>query len=217
LASENLVFTQHANDTEAFNATLHPFIRNAVASMDFGPVLLNKQHNRQNNGGSVRRSTEIFQLATAVLFQTPVQNFGITPNNLNEYPASVIDFMKKVPTTWDETIHIDGYPGKYCVLARRHGDTWYVVGINAEKQEKTLTLSLPMLSDNQVSLYTDNKEREAQQEVINIGKDKEVKLTIQPDGGIIMVGQNNGSVKQTVSLAELPPRGEVIQPLCLLH
>lgn len=189
LASENLVFTQHANDTEAFNATLHPFIRNAVASMDFGPVLLNKQHNRQNNGGSVRRSTEIFQLATAVLFQTPVQNFGITPNNLNEYPASVIDFMKKVPTTWDETIHIDGYPGKYCVLARRHGDTWYVVGINAEKQEKTLTLSLPMLSDNQVSLYTDNKEREAQQEVINIGKDKEVKLTIQPDGGIIMVGQ----------------------------
>lgn len=189
LASENLVFTQHANDTEAFNATLHPFIRNAVASMDFGPVLLNKQHNRQNNGGSVRRTTEIFQLATAVLFQTPVQNFGITPNNLNEYPASVIDFMKKVPTTWDETIHIDGYPGKYCVLARRHGDTWYVVGINAEKQEKTLTLSLPMLSDNQVSLYTDNKEREAQQEVINIGKDKEVKLTIQPDGGIIMVGQ----------------------------
>src|SRR5690606_34586128 len=146
LASENLVFTQHANDTEAFNATLHPFIRNAVASMDFGPVLLNKQHNRQNNGGSVRRTTEIFQLATAVLFQTPVQNFGITPNNLNEYPASVIDFMKKVPTTWDETIHIDGYPGKYCVLARRHGDTWYVVGINAEKQEKTLTLSLPMLS-----------------------------------------------------------------------
>lgn len=189
LASENLVFTQHANDVEAFNATLHPFIRNAVASMDFGPVLLNKRRNRQNNGGTIRKTTEIFQLATAVLFQTPVQNFGITPNNLNECPAFVIDFMKKVPTTWDETVFLDGYPGKYCVLARRHGDTWYVVGINAEKQEKTLTVSLPMLSSNQVVLYTDSKGGEARQETIKFGKNKEVELTIQPDGGIIMVGQ----------------------------
>jgi hypothetical protein len=71
LASENLIFTQHANDMEAFNACLHPFIRNATGCMEFGPVLLNKRHNRTNDGGSVRRTTDIFQLATAVLFQNP--------------------------------------------------------------------------------------------------------------------------------------------------
>ncbi|WP_432709307.1 glycoside hydrolase family 97 catalytic domain-containing protein, partial [Pedobacter sp.] len=137
LASENLIFTQHANDTEAFNATLHPFIRNAVGAMDFGPVLLNKRHNRENTGGMIRKTTETFQLATAILFQTPVQNFGITPNNLDDMSGHVIDFKKKVPPTWDETVFIDGYPGKYCVLARRHGDTWYIAGINAEQKDKT--------------------------------------------------------------------------------
>jgi hypothetical protein len=189
LASENLIFTQHANDTEAFNASLHPFIRNAVGSMDFGPVLLNKRHNRENNGGMIRKTTETFQLATAVLFQTPVQNFGITPNNLTEMPAHVIDFMKQVPTIWDETVLIDGYPGKYVVLARRNGDRWYIAGINAEKKVKELTLHLPMLSSEKWELHQDNKNRSPQHNVLPAPKDKQLKVTLQPDGGFIIVGQ----------------------------
>lgn len=189
LASENLIFTQHANDTEAFNASLHPFIRNAVGSMDFGPVLLNKRHNRENNGGMIRKTTETFQLATAVLFQTPVQNFGITPNNLTEMPAHVIDFMKQVPTIWDETVLIDGYPGKYVVLARRNGDRWYIAGINAEKKVKELTLHLPMLSGEKWELHQDNKNRSPQHNVLPAPKGKQLKVTLQPDGGFIIVGQ----------------------------
>ena len=189
LASENLIFTQHANDTEAYNATLHPFIRNAVGSMDFGPVLLNKRHNRENNGGTIRKTSETFQLATAVLFQTPVQNFGITPNNLNEYPDFVIDFMKDVPTVWDETIFIDGYPGKYVVLARRHGDTWYIVGINAETEVKNLSISLPMLSNGQAVLYSDDHKLSPKHSQIKVAKDKQVKLTLQPNGAAIVVGK----------------------------
>jgi len=189
LASENLIFTQHANDNEVFNASLHPFIRNAVGSMDFGPVLLNKQHNRENDGGMIRKTTETFQLATAVLFQTPVQNFGITPNNLTEMPKHVIDFMKAVPTTWDETVLIDGYPGKYVVLARRHAARWYIVGINAEKKEKELTIHLPMLSGKKVELYADNKDRTAQYKEVSARKNKLVKVTLQPDGGFLIVGE----------------------------
>lgn len=189
LASENLIFTQHANDNEAFNASLHPFIRNAVGSMDFGPVLLNKKHNRENNGGMIRKTTETFQLATAVLFQTPVQNFGITPNNLTEMPKHVIDFMKAVPTTWDETVLIDGYPGKYVVLARRHADRWYIAGINAEKKEKELTIHLPMLSGEKWQLYTDNKDRTAQYKEIPVQKNKLVKVTLQAEGGFLIVGE----------------------------
>src|SRR5690606_29911574 len=120
LASENLMFSQHANDKEAFNATLHPFIRNAVGAMEFGGVVLNKRYNRNNDGGNHRRTTDAFQLATAVLFQNPVQFFALAPNNLKDAPDFAVDFMKQVPTTWEETIFIDGYPGKYCVLARRH-------------------------------------------------------------------------------------------------
>lgn len=186
LASENLIFTQHANDNEAYNACLHPFIRNSVASMDFGPVLLNKRHNRNNDGGTVRKTTEIFQLATAVLFQTPVQNFGITPNNLTEYPAFVIDFMKSVPTIWNETVFIDGYPGKYCILARRHNDKWYIAGINAEKEIKKIKVQLPMIAGEKVSLYSDKKDRSPQLEEVNVKKNGELTLTIQPGGAVIL-------------------------------
>lgn len=186
LASENLIFTQHANDSEAYNATLHPFIRNSVASMDFGPVLLNKRHNRNNDSGTTRKTTEIFQLATAVLFQTPIQNFGITPNNLTEFPSFVIDFMKNVPTLWDETVFIDGYPGKYGVLARRHGEQWYVAAINAEREVKEVKIHLPMLAGKKVALYSDKKDRTPQLDRVVIKDDGEIILTIQSEGGVIL-------------------------------
>lgn len=189
LASENLIFTQHANDNEAFNATLHPFIRNAVGSMDFGPVLLNKYQNKGNTKGIVRKTSETFQLATAVLFQTPVQNFGITPNNLKGMPVHVMEFMKGVPTTWDNTVFIDGYPGKYCILARRHGETWYIAGINAEQQEKIVTVSLPMLSENEVVLYSDDQERKPQMTKVRLQKNKQVKLKLLPEGGAVITGR----------------------------
>lgn len=189
LASENLIFGQNANDMEALNASIHPFIRNAVGAMDFGPVLLNKRHNKGNDGGMIRKTTETFQLATAILFQTPVQNFGITPNNLKDMPAHVIDFMKQVPTTWDKTVFIDGYPGKYCVLARRHADTWYIAGINAEKVEKTITVSLPMLSGNEVLLYADNSDKQPQVNKISLEKQKQVTFKLLPNGGAIIVGK----------------------------
>ncbi len=186
LASENLIFTQHANDNEAYNACLHPFIRNSVGSMEFGPVLLNKRHNRTNDGGQVRKTTDIFQLATGILFQNPVQMFAIAPNNLTDCPDFVIDFMKAIPTTWDETVFIDGYPGKYCILARRHGTDWYVTGINAEKNPKKIKVTLPMLAGTKVTKYSDKKDRTPQMEETSVKKNGEITLTIQPEGGIIL-------------------------------
>ena len=56
----------------------------------------------------------------------------MAPNNLEDAPAWAVDFMKQVPTTWDETRFIDGYPGKYCIMARRAGTKWYVVGITRD-------------------------------------------------------------------------------------
>lgn len=190
LASENLIFTQHANDQEAYNAALHPFIRNSVASMDFGPVLLNKRHNRNNDGGTIRRTTEIFQLATAVLFQTPVQHFGITPNNLQEYPSFVIDFMRNIPTLWNETLFIDGYPGKYVVLARRHGEQWYVAAINAEKERREIAVTLPMLAGKDILQYADKKDRSPELHRLSMRKDGTITLSIEPEGGVIITTQH---------------------------
>ena len=188
LASENLIFSQHSCDTEAYNASLHPFIRNAVGCMEFGGTLLNKRLNRGNDGGSVRKTTDVFQIATAVLFQNPVQNFAIAPNNLTDAPEAVIGFMKDVPTTWDETVFIDGYPGKYCVLARRHGERWYVAGVNATKEPLKLTLDLGFTGKGgKASYYYDDTRRQAVLKSIDMKNPAKTRVTIQPEGGIVVV------------------------------
>ena len=189
LASENLIFNQHFCDNEAFNACLHPFIRNTVGCMEFGGTFLNKRLNRGNDGGTTRRTTDVFQLATAVLFQNPIQNFALAPNNLTDAPQLCIDFMKQVPTTWDEVRFIDGYPGKYVVLARRHGDTWYVAGINAIQEPLKLKVDLPMLSGKTVSCYKDDKKKQPMCESLKVKADKKVQLDILPQGGVVLVGK----------------------------
>lgn len=150
-ASENLVFSQYECDIESQSASLHPFIRNAVGSMEFGGTFLNRRLERRNGEptsdgkvlGSIRRTSDAFQLATAVLFQNPIQNFALAPNNLTDAPALALDFLREVPVEWDETLYIDGLPAENAVLARRSGDVWYVGAVNAS--EKPLRLDVRAL------------------------------------------------------------------------
>ena len=188
LASENLHFSQGSCDNEAFNATLHPFIRNTVGSMDFGGSALNKYYNADNAPrGSRRVTSDVYALATAVLFQSPVQHFALAPNNLTDAPAWAIDFMKEVPTTWDEVRFIDGYPGKYVILARRHGDKWYIAGVNAQKETLKLKVNLPMFSNGEkVKLFSDDKALQGGVKQIGIGKKQELQLTIPCNGGVLI-------------------------------
>ena len=188
LASENLHFSQGSCDNEAFNATLHPFIRNTVGSMDFGGSALNKYYNADNAPrGSRRVTSDVYALATAVLFQSPVQHFALAPNNLTDAPSWAIDFMKEVPTTWDEVRFIDGYPGKYVILARRHGDKWYIAGVNAQKGTLKLKVNLPMFSNGEkVRLFSDDKALQGGVKQIGIGKKQELQLTIPCNGGVLI-------------------------------
>ena len=191
LASENLHFGQGACDAEARNAATHPFIRNAVASMDFGGSTLNKRYGWDNNSGTYRRTSDVFALATAVLFQSSVQHFALAPNNLTDAPAWAIDFMKEVPTTWAETRFIDGYPGRYVILARRHGDKWYVAGVNAQQQALTTTITLPMLAKgSSLDLYADNPQLVGAKSGITYKKG--VKVTIPGNGGLVIVAKSKG-------------------------
>ena len=130
-ASENLVFSQYECEQEAQAACLHPFIRNAVGSMEFGGCFLNERLSRGNNRGTTRRTTDVFQISTLVLYQNAMQMLALAPNNLTDAPKLCLDFIKEVPTTWDETRYIAGFPGENVVIARRNGDKWYVVAVNA--------------------------------------------------------------------------------------
>ncbi|MBR3093394.1 MAG: glycoside hydrolase family 97 protein [Bacteroidaceae bacterium] len=188
LASENLHFGQGACDAEAFNACIHPFIRNTVGSMDFGGSTLNKFYNADNQHGTVRKTSDVYALATAVLFQSAVQHFALAPNNLTDAPAWAIDFMKQVPTTWDEVKFIDGYPGKYVIIARRNGDKWFVVGVNAEKQPLTKTIALPMFAkDTQLQVYSDDPQLQGSVKTVKQIKKQQLNVTIPCNGGLVIM------------------------------
>ena len=190
LASENLHFGQGSCDNEATNASIHTFIRNTVGSMDFGGSALNKFYNSDNipNKGSKRRTSDVFALATAVLFQSGVQHFALAPNNLTDAPAWAIAFMKEVPTAWDEVRFLEGYPGKYAVFARRKGTKWYVAGINAQKETLKIKLKLPMLtSGTALKYYSDDEELNGKVKTLTLKNNKEVEIKIPCNGGILLL------------------------------
>ena len=186
-ASENLRFLQHENDREAYSATFLPVSRNAVASMDFGGSTLNRYYNPEDKpGASQRRTSDVFSLATAVMYQSPVQHFALARSGVANAPDWAVDFMKTVPTTWEDIIWIDGYPGKNAALARLHDHTWYVVGINAEDSDFNFTIPEKLLSNAKtVTVYSDSKNLNgSKQEYV---KNKLPKISIPKNGGYVAV------------------------------
>ena len=188
LASENLHFGQGACDAEARNGCIHTFIRNTVGSMDFGGSTLNKRYSADNQHGTVRKTSDVYALATAVLFQSSVQHFAMAPNNLEDAPTWAIDFMKQVPTTWDEVRFLDGYPGKHAVFARRSGDKWYIAGINAEAAPLKTTLTLPMFdAKSSVTIYSDDESLNGNVTTQKLSKKQQIVITIPQNGGIVIL------------------------------
>ena len=193
-ASENLHFSQGECDREAMDATFMPFLRNAVGSMDFGGSTLNWYYNAGNNRGSKRVTSDVFALATAVLFQSPVQHFAMAPNNLTDAPSWALDFMKTVPTVWDDIRFIDGYPGKYVVLARKsHAGKWYLTAVNGQKEPLKLTLPLDMFNVGEtVTVYSDSDKGitgptpNGSVKQMKIAKKRTMAVTIPVNGAFLM-------------------------------
>ena len=188
LASENLFFGEEATIREPFDLTLHPFCHNATASMDWGGIIMNKWMSRDNKSRHTRKTTDIFELASGLIMQTSVQCVAMQPNNLTELPQFEMDFLRQLPTTWQETRFIDGYPGRYVILARKATNgRWYVAGLNALKEPLTLTLSLPMFAPGEtLQYYVDAKTGEPTLTTLKLDKRGRAKVTIQPNGGMII-------------------------------
>ena len=186
LASENVYFSEGHAKSEAFELCMHPFIRNAMGPMDWGGTIMNKYLSRDNKSRHKRYTTDIFEMAAAITTQTRVQCIAMQPNNLDELPQFELDFLKEVPTVWHETRFLDGYPGKYVLLARRHEGNWYVAGLNAEPQPKTLTVEMPEWAGQAVSYYVDDPKLGPQLRQLKFDKKGKAKVTIQPNGGVIL-------------------------------
>ena len=161
--------------------------------MDWGGTIMNRYISKDNKSRHQRYTTDIFEIANAIVSQASVQCIAIQPNNLTELPQFELDLLKAMPTTWDETKFIEGYPSRYVIMARRTGDDWYVVGLNGTDKPITTTLLLPEFAGKEVSLYADNAKKKAGEIVassflkkVKVGKNGKVKVTMQPLGGLII-------------------------------
>ena len=203
LASENVYFTDYHAKKEAFEMTMHPFSRNAVGSFDWGGVMMNKYMSRDNKSRHQRFTSDVFEMATAITNQSSVNCVCLYPNNLEDVPQWELDWLKAVPTAWEDVKFIAGYPTQYAVVARKassaNGSTaqksngkWFVGGLNATDKPLTLTLDLPMFAGKTVEYLTDMPKKKGEKfftsvkKALKVGKDGKAKVTIQPMGGIVI-------------------------------
>ncbi len=189
-ASENLAFGQHDNDIDALAATIHPVLRNAVGNMDFGGSALNKHYSKNNERGTTRVTSDVYALATAVLFQTPVQNFAMAPNNIQDAPEWAVEFMKNVPVNWDDIKFIDGYPGKYVTLARKTDNKCYLAAVNAADNDFVKEFTIPA-SVNEVTIYSDDKTLNGSVKTMKVKKNHKIKISVPKNGGAVIVYELN--------------------------
>ena len=180
---ENVTFDQRWADLEANHCCMLPFTRNVFSPMDFTPVNLTEVPGLQ------RKTSSAFELALSVVFQSGIQHWAESPEGMAKVPDYIRDYMSAVPTQWDDTRFIDGFPGKYVVLARKSGNTWYIGGINADSTEKEISFTLPFISGNlNATLYTDgDTNRSFSKSDLKIKKGEKINLNIKPAGGFVLL------------------------------
>ena len=193
LASENVYFTDYHAKREAFELTMYPFTRNAVAAFDWGGVLMNRYMSKDNKSRHQRFTGDIFEMATAITNQTSVNCVALTPDVLATLPAFEIEWLRQLPTAWSDLRFLGGYPGKYFAVARQTtAGKWYAAAINADPKPLTLTLDLPMLAGKVVKVYADGPKNKGSlwltpgMKQQKVGRNGRLMVTVQPNGGVIV-------------------------------
>lgn len=173
---EFITFFQENADLQPSHCAVIPFTRNVFDPMDFTPMVLHKIPNIE------RKTTMAFELALPTLFTSGVQHIAETPEGMTNVPEFVVNYLKDIPTQWDEMKFISGYPGKEVVIARRKSKTWFISGINGEATEKSFDLDLSFAENSTGVLFEDDEQTISQKEIQN----EKLKITVQAYGGFVI-------------------------------
>jgi alpha-glucosidase len=176
---EYVTFAQGNADRQPSHCTVLPFTRNLFDPMDFTPVNFSGIPNIK------RKTTNGFEIASSVIFTSGIQHIAETPAGMEAQKDFVIDYMSSLPETWDDVKFVDGFPGKFVVLARRTGKQWYIAGINGETTEHTISFKAPFIDRNSnVTMITDGDEKELIKKEIKFSDP--LTITMKPNGGFII-------------------------------
>jgi hypothetical protein len=136
----------------------------------------------------IRKTTPAFELALSVLFLSGIQHYAQSPEGMVKVPDEVKEFLRKLPNNWDDVEFLEGFPGKYAVIARRSGNRWYIAGINGDKNEKKINLDISSFKKSRATLFTDGTGSELfSKAILNTARQKKCDITLNANGGFVMV------------------------------
>lgn len=178
---EHVTFEQQNADIEPTHGAILCYTRNAFSPMDFTPMSLHSIPNIK------RKTTNVYELATSILFLSGVQHYAERPEGIATIPVEIKEILKNIPSVWDESVFVDGFPGKLTVIARRDGNTWYIAGVNGEPVDKNLNLDLSFIKSENGLLITEGADPYSYNlDKIAIDKTRKIDLTIKGNGGFFM-------------------------------
>lgn len=167
-----------------------PFTRMLVGPMDYTPGgFLNRSPDEwQQTTPTQVMGSRASEIALFVVYESPLVCVADDPEHYRGQPG--IEFLKQVPTVWDETRVLSGEAGRHIILARRSGRDWYLGGLSADDRFRT-SLSLSFLENGSYSaeIYEDGSNDKASYEHVDISQ-KDVKrgskldINMRPAGGV---------------------------------
>src|SRR5664279_4323212 len=169
------------------------FTRMLAGQMDYTPgAFLNvTKEQYKNQTPAVVWNTRAAELSKFVIYESPLTVVCDHPDNILNQPGS--DFLKIVPTTWDDIKFISGYPGDYVAIAKRSGDQWFV-GVMNNSIGKTVELNMGFLpaGDYEARIWSDTKNsdkepKELKKDALSIKSPGTFNVTMAKDGGFVAV------------------------------
>ncbi|WP_208645690.1 glycoside hydrolase family 97 protein [Mucilaginibacter endophyticus] len=136
--------------TAGHNTTL-PFTRMLAGPMDYTPggfLNVKKEEFRKGSPTQVMNS-RCAELAKFVIYESPFTVYCDAPDYILGKPGA--DFLNNMPTVWDDTKVLGGYPGEYVIIAKRSGKDWYV-GAMTNGSERTIQLKMDFLPAGKYTL-----------------------------------------------------------------
>jgi alpha-glucosidase len=168
-----------------------PYIRMFAGPMDYTPGAMRNAQQKDFapiNDNPMSLGTRCQQLAMYVIFDAPLQMLADNPTTYEKEKES-LDFITKVPTTWDETIPLDGKVGDYVALARRKGNEYFAAAMNNWKpRDITLDFSFLPKGTFHISIFEDgiNADRNGtdyKKIEKTVSKNDQIKIHLAPGGG----------------------------------
>ncbi len=183
------------DDVPTYDCSI-PFIRMMAGPMDYTPGAMRnatKSEFKPSNANPVSQGTRCHQLALYTIFEAPLQMMADSPTAYMKEQEST-DFIAKIPTTFDETIALDGEVGKFVVMARRKANTWYVGAItNWGSREVTIDFSfLEKGKKYEAEIFSDgiNADKAAtdyKKEIITVDSTTKLKYHLASGGGLAAI------------------------------